>query len=557
MYRLNGPNLVIYIPLVIIGLIIVTFIPNYFPATRYLSFISLAIGELGLSFIPVLVFYPKATLQQTLLLASIYFSTIAIICFTSWGFYSVGLINTFAFAWNEDKFLVNTYSLFIANIFSLACLILCFKLVYDEELAKESHLKSKNVRQAKKFGFGGFSNPLLRRPTFDTRTNPTPISTHKEIKHKKSSTSEDFLFENELERPFDFEPESESSVSVLPEESSGKLHTDKEEESLGNFFNDEITEQQVKKSDSSTDVEDNINPFTKESEQESTFTPPKDIKDELNAIFEQYSSLNAIKKLTTSKSTDKTEKKTTRKPRRPYVLPKDAQDMSVEIESTEGEIHEASFRQISEKETIEEIKHDLMEEINKELLKKLEEKTSQIKDSVGKTEVLKEDIIESIKNIKQDLLESLKEEMKPKHDDMKIAEPKKEEKTSEEEVEIEEDNTELESILNHLKNTEPNITGAVFLNPKAKVLAECWAKGKRPIIQNEQNISLLQFFNNTSNEIKRTGQENLFNILLESEEGTMVLTKLENKLLTVYTEGKGEIFTGKILRAVSNVEDSL
>lgn len=547
MYRLNGPNLSIYIPMVITSIIIVTFIPNYLGATRYLSFISMTIGELGLSFIPVLVFYPKATFKQTLLLASIYFSTIAIICFTSWGIHSIGLTKTFAFLWNEDKFLVNTYSLFIANIFALACLILCFKLVYDEELAKEAHLKTKNIRKAKRFGFGGFSNPLLKRPSFDTHINPQITRKYKETKHKKSSKSEDFLFEHELEKPFEFESEPEGSIGTLPEESSGKLHVDSErEDSLGNFFDDETTEQQVKKSNAEIDIEDSINPFTQEIEQKPTITPPKDIKDELNAIFEQYSSLNAIKKLTSSKSTDKTEKKTTRKLRRPYVLPKDTADMSVEIEPTaEGEIHEASFRQISNKETIEEIKHNLMEEINKELVQKLEEKTSQIKDSLGKTEVLKEDIIESIKNIKQDLLESLKEEIKPKHDD-----------TKKEEEPIE-DNTELENILNNFKNSMTNITGAVCLNPKGKVLAECWAKGKRPIIQNEDNSLLLQFFNNTNNEINKTEQENLFNVLLESDEGTMILTKLENKLLTVYTEGKGEIFTGQLLRTISSIEDSL
>ena len=73
MYRLTGPIIIIFIPLVIIGIICVALTPNYFTVTRILSFSALLIGEAGLSFIPVLAFYPKATPLQGFVLALIYF----------------------------------------------------------------------------------------------------------------------------------------------------------------------------------------------------------------------------------------------------------------------------------------------------------------------------------------------------------------------------------------------------------------------------------------------------------------------------------------------------
>lgn len=705
MYRVSGPNLIIFIPVTIIGIVIVTLIPHYIGVSRILSFTSLIIGELGLSFIPVLAFYQKATITQVLLLASIFFLNTILICFSVWGIHTIGFTPKFAFLWKDNQFYINTYAVFAANIFSFINLLLCFKLIYDEELAKEQHTKKKSIRE--RHGFG-FRSPLLRRPMFEdfTRTASTRKSTQSP-RTTSTTKEEEALFDEEIEKSFEFEPDIETESDNLPEESQGGLFAKDEPESsdLPEFF-DEETEQQKKKNNPTTEdpFKSSISTSThyetktgpSRTKTMTPITPPGDIKEDLSAIFEQYSSLNAIKKLTGRKTTEQRTYSKKEKYKKPYVLPHDTEDISVEIEHA-GDVHEASFRQISGKETIEEIKSDLKEEINKEILSKLEEKTSQIKESISKTELLQDEIIKNIKNVKEELLNNLREEIKGKieeKDDIKkieiIQEQLKQEinkelsdkldektirieetiKKSEalkeeiiqsikgikeellinlkeeiktrlegkqldesnetknleavqeelkkeiqnelvqkfneqtlnmeeslkktealkedivqsiksikeellenlrqemisiasplrqitEEITTKEEKIEIDSTLLENISKEQKVSGLILLNENGDILFETWKKGKEYKADNINNLSLANYFKGIENNISKTNQSSLHNALLEAENGILFLAKLKNKLLTVYTEDKGEVFSGKILRAISELNDNL
>src|SRR3989338_11458078 len=122
MYRLIGPKLILFIPIVVLGIFIVAFIPSRYGAERILSFTALLMGEAGLSFIPILALYPKATPIQAGLLAVIYFFITFIICFSAFGINGLGWPGNYAFALRDGNFVINTFALFAANIFSTLAL---------------------------------------------------------------------------------------------------------------------------------------------------------------------------------------------------------------------------------------------------------------------------------------------------------------------------------------------------------------------------------------------------------------------------------------------------
>ena len=303
MYRLAGPKLLLFIPIVIIGIIITTITPSYFGETRILSLFALLIGEAGLSFIPVLALYPKATFTQAVLLALIYFFTTLIICFAAWASKIFGNGNDYAFILKEGEFYINTYSLFVANIFSVIAVTTNFRLIYDEELTKKAQRESKEGGYKKKSKFISFQKPLLKRPVFEESQKASEPKKRDESFssfEKEESLGDDFI------RPFEFEPEVPTSLENLPEESSGKLFAPKEEHktSSSDFFIDEPTETYKTTKKSNFDTMSSLKSDELQTETKTSASPlsPSNIKNDLAAIFEQYSSLNAVKKLTTSKT---------------------------------------------------------------------------------------------------------------------------------------------------------------------------------------------------------------------------------------------------------------
>ncbi|MBI1858507.1 MAG: hypothetical protein HYR97_05275 [Candidatus Melainabacteria bacterium] len=643
MYRLVGPNLLIFIPIIAIGIIVATIIPSYMGANRILSFSSLIIGEIGMSFIPVLAFFPKATLLQIITLALIYLLNTLVICIAAWGVYSLGFTNAFALIWKDNSFQINTYALFAANIFSLINMVLCFKLIYDEELAKEFHSKKKSLRSETKFGIRGFKSPLLKRPDLGSGSAfpPPPVtdkpSTGSGIPSKKK---DDFLFDEEIEKPFQFEPDITEPLDDLPLESKGDLFykdDDKDQEESSEFFDDEKTEHQARKTSDTFPSKKPGLPNQPSLEQKTTQTmqqthtsvlpPPTDIKNDLTLIFEQYSSLNAIKKLTSSVKQSRVNKKRDKKGRKPYVIPDEVPNISTNIQKED--VHEASYRLVNEAEKIAEVKANLKKEINEEILNKINEKTSKLEENLGKTAWLKDEILGSIRTVKEELLQSVKEEIESKFEDKKhkdidtrkdettqelqkellkkldqkisqieeytkkhsekmeqikeslkeeihkdllskmheqIPQPKDIEQSIEKPEESEEDITSpetpfqepikinFEPLLNALLK-EPKVKGTQILNEEGQTLAKKWNEGFA--IHETDSLRNLQFFNIIDNEVVKTNQGNICHVLLESENETIVLAKLENKLLTVYTEGTEATYYGQILRAITNFEEKL
>lgn len=589
MYRLVGPNLVFFIPLIIIGSGLVTVCPNYFGTTRILSLTSLVIGEIGMSFIPVLALFPKVTPGQGILLALIYFITNLVMCFAAWCVYTLGGTVNYAFLLKDNQFHVNIYSLFISNLFSLTSLVLCYRLAYDEELTKEFHKKRQQAPKGK-HGFSTFRNPLLRRPDHETRKSFGTTSTQSQ-KIKQKDKTENF-FDTSEDKPFEFEVEEEIKTEDLPEESKGELFSPFEEENIekSDFFEQEPTKQNSPTSSYTKKPESLKSPFEEKSRSKtSTIAQPSDIKNDLAAIFEQYSSLNAIKKLTSTK-TEKLYKKK-RRTKRPYVISKEEPEINIEIEGED--IQEASFKQISEKEELEELKETFKKELQDQLsttlrekageleevkqafkkelqdevLQALNEKSKKLEESLKEKEVFKEDILTSLKEIKGDLIQSIKEEINTK------LETKESEKTTErtkpmQEKIIEEQSQETlvtedeeieppfvdkwEQTLINI-NKEQNVLSSLLLNKEGKVISENYPEKQLPAIT---HASILQIFTSVNEQINNTNQGSLRHMLLESENGTLVLGNLEDKILTVYTKGTGEIYTGQILRALSKIEES-
>src|SRR3989338_3866862 len=460
MYRLTGPIIIIFIPLVIIGIICVALTPNYFTVTRILSFSALLIGEAGLSFIPVLAFYPKATPLQGFVLALIYFCTTLIICFGAWAINSLGITNDYSFILKEGEFQINTYCLFETNIFSAAALLLNFRLIYDEELTKEFHNKAKKApyKKAQEFKFAGFQSSTHKKPKFE---------------EEKGSSKEEIFGQ-----PF------ETTSEFIPREKPKPIQ---------------------------------LSPF-----------PPQDIKKDLQAIFEQYSSLNAVKKLT-SGITDKPRIK-----RKEHALPK--QEISVHHEG--DDIHEATFRQVSEEEKIKEIKEELKKELREEIEEKLTKEVMPDKtESKEKFEEIKEEFKKELKELKEEI----------KSNALKEKDQIPEEETIDEIPDIK-DNEDLKSNLLKINN-EAQVLGSAFLKKNANLIIEEW-KEKQVLHKKEDFTKAAKVYRYLNDQVIKTNQGGIYHILLESEGGTTVIADMNDKLLTVYTEGTGVVYCGRILRAL-------
>ncbi len=570
MYRLTAPKIVIFIPILILGIVLTIITPKYLGAIRIISLVALLIGELGLSFIPVLAFYPKVNPIQGLILGVVYFFTTFIICFATWGINDFSNIDSYAFLFKNGEFYINTHALFVANIFALIELLLNFRLVYDEDLAKQSQQKRKPHKDISRSQLSSFSKPLLKRPEFEKTASSTSSSKEK----VKSSSKSDMDIREEFLKPFEFEPQVATSVENLPEESRGKLFSDevKEEkyDEKSDFFGTEEKDEweesekpsevktvekvakveQVEKVEKVEKIEKiekpkpiQINPF-----------PPSDIKKDLAAIFEQYSSLDAVKKLTANKvakpiSNRIEEDKSKRKP---YTLPKP--QIAVHIEGQD--VVDASFRQISEAEKLEEIK----DEIKKELQETVTQETQKIEETMQKTSNTKDEIIESLKNIKEELILSLKEEIKKEFVEEQqnikrlVTENEKDDEVEEEinkrkDADLPQLNEQLDTV-----NKHPQTICSAFIDFSGKILV-AKQNDNQILLTNEHGNILAKSFSNADKEISKTNQGNLCNLLLESDDGTLVLAKTDDRLLGVLSKGKGEIYTANILRLVSEVEE--
>ena len=105
MYRLSGPNIIIFIPLLVLGIIVAALTPHYFIQSRIISLTSLLIGEIGLSFIPVIALFPRATFIQAIVLAVIYLLTTLVTCLAAWGINSLGWPGEYSFLIKERSIL--------------------------------------------------------------------------------------------------------------------------------------------------------------------------------------------------------------------------------------------------------------------------------------------------------------------------------------------------------------------------------------------------------------------------------------------------------------------
>lgn len=538
MYRLSSPNFLILLVLILAGVILTSATPNYFGATRILSFISLIIGELGMSFIPVIALYPKANPYQSVLLAFIFFISTFIMCVAAWGVNSFGWPGDYAFQWKDGEFYVNTYSLFVANIVSLASLVINFKLIYDEELTKEHH---KTAKYSKKRDFKGFKKTLIRQPASDTRSSFSKSPSQSSFKSSPKVKDDD---DDDFGRPFDFiSDEPTIQADKLPEESSGKLFSQQVKEDLpeeNDFFSDENIFKDAEQSSRQEDTEEDF-PFFNEKpsnidtgfkssvstkpevkKPEQKITPkteskierpdpikldgsvnlPGDIKKDLAAIFEQYSSLNAVKKITSDIS-EKHKYSRERKLKKDY---KKEEKINISIND---DVHEASFRPLNAIEKMDDIKESLKKELEHEI---------------------KGELLESLKSeLKRDLISS-----------------------NEEEEEEQEDLDLLQEKLNTL-NGNQKIVGSMFVNKAGGAILQEWKSG----IQVSEDItsSICQAFKSLSKSLNRTNQGDLNNLLLETDNGILVLSQNEGKILAIQTEGTGEIFSGQILRTLSELED--
>jgi len=548
MYKLIGPKLILFVPLVLIGILAVAFLPNYYNISRILSFSALIIGESGLSFIPILTLYPKASPSQAALLAIIYFFTIFIICFAASGINNIGWTSDYAFTIKDGEFVVNIISLFAANIFSLLTLILNFKLVYDEELAKNLHLKKQQAGYKDKTRFMPFqrTKAILSQPSSE-RANKFSGKTQSSKKAEKKESFDDDPFKDDFLRPFEFESDTESSKEDLPEESRGKLYspTKKVKSKSSDFFVDESEFKNYERSIPDDDFPDlaEASPIKKPEPvlekpkpiQQSNIFPPSNIKDDLQAIFEQYSSLNAIKKLTAMKSEKlhpkkKVQEKTSEK------QSKLSAESSISVKIDGEDIHEATYRQISEEEKLEEIKEKLKVELEGKLQEKLTEEIKKKEEAIQKSEQEKEEIIQSIEKVKEQLKEELKKEITQIQDI-----------TTEEEIEH------LKDVLNGI-NKNLKINGVFFTNNLGDIVTEHW--NNKQVLHKEETLAIPALVKLVNNQFSKTNQGIMLHMLLESENGTLALAEFENKILTIHTNGTGEAFSGQILRALSEIEES-
>lgn len=546
MYRLSSPNFLILLVLILAGVILTSATPNYFGATRILSFISLVIGELGMSFIPVIALYPKANPYQSILLAFIFFITTFIMCVAAWGVNSFGWPGDYAFQWKEGEFYVNTYALFVANIISLASLVINFKLVYDEELTKEHH---KAAKYGKKRDFKGFKKTLIRQPSSpENRSSFSSKSSGQSTFKSSPKTKQTNDDDDDFGKPFDFTSDEPSiQTDSLPEESSGKLFSqevDKAPEENDFFADDNIFKAPEREINTSSKDDDEDFPFfsekpanietgfksststIREQKTETKVEPktepklekpepikldsninlPSDIKKDLSAIFEQYSSLNAVKKITSDIS-EKHKYVRERKLKKEFK-----KDEKINISISE-DVHEASFRPLTNNETMEDMKESLKRELENE--------------------------------IKGELIESIKNELKK---DLKSSES--EEEGSDEDTE--EDLDSLKERLNIINNNQ-KVIGSMFISTSGESILQDWKSGIQ--LSDDINNSISQIFKVVSKSSNKTNQGGVNNLLLESDKGILVLSQNEGKILTIQAEGTGEVFTGQLLRTLSELED--
>lgn len=94
----------------------------------------------------------------------------------------------------------------------------------------------------------------------------------------------------------------------------------------------------------------------------------------------------------------------------------------------------------------------------------------------------------------------------------------------------------------------------MFLTPSGEVITEDLENIE---FTDNQKSSLTKMFIEYCNETKVTEQGELAHLLLESDNGTLVLANLGDKFLTVITDGKEEIQMAHILRAITRVEEGL
>ncbi len=94
----------------------------------------------------------------------------------------------------------------------------------------------------------------------------------------------------------------------------------------------------------------------------------------------------------------------------------------------------------------------------------------------------------------------------------------------------------------------------MFLNHNGTVIAESWKE--KPVLHKDEHASISNEFNFFSKEISKTNQGEIYHILLESENGTLILANSENKILTVYSKGTGEANSGQILRTLIKAEEN-
>ncbi|OGI07049.1 MAG: hypothetical protein A3I68_08680 [Candidatus Melainabacteria bacterium RIFCSPLOWO2_02_FULL_35_15] len=519
MYRLSGPNIIIFIPLLVLGIIVAALTPHYFIQSRIISLTSLLIGEIGLSFIPVIALFPRATFIQAIVLAVIYLLTTLVTCLAAWGINSLGWPGEYSFLIKDDEFQINIFALFVSNIFSFILLITNYKLTYDEELTKKN---KQAIKDRKKGLFSNINKSKLNRPHFEEAIKSTSESTEAFKTPRTKSLDKDL--DEDFWKPFEFEPEGDKTAKNLPEESSGKLFAEeieiKDIKKESEFFDDDESAKKFNDTPAYQTIEKpkpiQISPF-----------PPSNIKDELAEIFEQYSSLDAVKKITSSKSEKPYKRKTERESKKPYSLSES--QISVKVEGED--IHEASFRQISDAEKIEEIKETLKRELEQE-----------IKSKPPAPNEPKENIIESIKSIKEELIESLKIEIKKEFSEIEPA------AVSNEEREI------LKQRLKEVNNTD-QVLGSVYLQYNGNVLSENW--NEKPELFDSENVpqKITQLFNQFNKQINKTKQGSLLHILLESKNGTLVMVNEEDKLLAVQTKGTGEVYMGQLLRKLSEVKE--
>ena len=137
-------------------------------------------------------------------------------------------------------------------------------------------------------------------------------------------------------------------------------------------------------------------------------------------------------------------------------------------------------------------------------------------------------------------------------EDLKSSFDKDETKEVESEGEDEVDNSDIKDTLKSI-NKVNNVLGSFILDNKGKVLVEEW-NGSALNLDNIK-LSILNLFKNFKNETNNTNQGQLNHLLLETDKGTLVLAAKGNKVLCIHSKGTGEVFSGQILRTLSELED--